>query len=81
MAIPVGIYDKKGTPICEGDYVKINANWELGSEGKLATCVYSEQHAAYGLLIDYMGAERIYPFCQLCNVEYEVIDKSEANEK
>lgn len=65
-----GIYDKNGRPICVGDKVKGLFYFGLQVE---AVCRFSPRKAAFGLEWQRGEVTEFNAFCQMCNVEYEVI--------
>lgn len=72
-----GIYDKNGKPINEGDKLKfITDGHTFEDTNYIVTCRYDEKSAAFGVEAKYLGAERFFAFCHICNVEYEVINKA-----
>jgi hypothetical protein len=69
-----GICDKNGVKICEGD--KVKGLFYHGYE-VVAVCKFSEQDAAFGLEWQRGDVTEFYAFCQMCNIEYKVVEESE----
>ena len=76
--LPTGICDKNGKEICTGD--KVNGLFLFGM-GIEATCVYSPPCAAFGLEYERGDTKEFLAFCQMCNVEYEIIESEGGKEK
>ena len=71
-----GLWDKNKMPIYAGD--KIKMTFSFGGE-IVGTCRFNKDYAAYGLELPHGDGTEFYPFCQLCNVEYEVIESEATN--
>ena len=66
-----GICDKNGVQIHDGDKIKGLLCWGMSVE---AICRFNPNFAAFGLEWQRGNVTEFYPFCQICNVEYEVIN-------
>ena len=67
-----GLYDINKMPIYAGDTIKIIGAILNGID--TGVCRFSAKDAAYGLEVPHGDGTAFYPFCQMCNVEYEVIE-------
>ena len=66
--------DKNGREIYTGDKVK---GLFLFGMPVLGICEFSEKHSAFGLRWNRGCVEEFTAFCQMCNIEYEVIESED----
>lgn len=70
-----GLTDKNGKKIFEGDIVKIDI------AGLIFNAVCKFHSGSFGLVWNYMGADRWQAFTSICHVEYEVIGNIHDNQE